>query len=236
SSIAVAVSPAGGVVVAWGSQSTYDGVEVNSPWSVRAALLRSGAQRFAATQLLDPGHEVSSSVAGVSAAIAPSGTATVAWSELGLAGVRRDPYYGRCYPCPVRVATSDRRGRFGEPAQVARNGAALGIATARDGTTTVLWGLFPPPQPVDDYVESLDRVFASRRAPGAARFAPPVALSEPQAIVNGGSLALEPRSQRLAAVWSAAPGASPEEGLYDVERVDTLYSAQRGWIRRSRSG
>lgn len=221
-SIAVAVSRAGAGVVAWGTQATTDGAEVSSPFRVRAALLRSGADRFSKMQLLDRGPAVSPSVAAVSAAIAPSGSATVAWSGLG---VTFDPANGRCYPCPVLVATARRGARFGAAEQLAANGAALGIVTADDETATVLWGRFARPKPADDHVESLDQILASRRAPGAARFALPRALSRAQPTVNGGAIALDARTQRPAALWIAAPHAPLDVGLFDPTPVDAQYAS-----------
>ena len=225
SSLAVAVSPAGDAVVAWGTQhASYDLSEADSAWSVRAALLARGSQRFAAPRLLDPGHDVDVRIGGVYAALAPDATATVAWTGMGVKGLRPLKYVGRCYPCPVRAATSRPGGRFGPAEQLAGNGVALGVVSARDATTTVLWGLFAKPEQVDDYVESLDRMYASRRAPGGRRFVRPRPLSPREPIVKGGSLALDPVNQRPSALWIESVGGSLDVGLYDFPPVDALFS------------
>lgn len=52
----------------------------------------------------------------------------------------------------------------------------------------------------------------------------PHALSATQASNNGGSLALDPGSQRPSALWTAAVGMSPDEGLYDFPAMQALYS------------
>jgi hypothetical protein len=181
-SIATAVAPTGGAVVAWGTQDA--GIEANEPWTVRAALLRSGARRFSNPQLLDPGV-VARPVGPVRAAIGPDGTATVAWSGTSRTG--------------GRVATARMTGRFGASAQLAPDGRALDVVTARDGTTSVLWG---PSSDPDGVV--LDRVLVSRRASGARLFAPPEVVShdEPAA---GAAIALDPRNGRPAVLWITAP-------------------------------
>ena len=226
SSLAVAVSPRGRAVVGWGTQdASYDLLQADSPWSVRAARLSPGVQRFAATQLLDRGHDVAVRVGGVHAAIAPDGTATIAWTGAGAKGIRPNPSLGRPYPSPVRVATSAMGGRFGHAHQLARNGVALGVVTANNATTTVLWGLFAKPQEVDDYVESLDRTYASRRTRGEQRFGRPRAISAHEPIKNGGSIALDPTSQRPSALWIEAVGGSLGEGLIEFPHVEALYAA-----------
>jgi hypothetical protein len=199
SSIATAVSPAGAAVVAWGTQDGGEGVE--QPWAVRAATLGSRAGRFAKAQLLDPGL-AARSVGPVSAAIGRDGTATVAWS--GIRRSTRGTY-------PVRVATTDASGRFGAPAELASNGVARGVVTAADGATTVLWGPLTDPE-----AESVDAIVASRRAPGAAAFAAPEPLTLGELAVNDAALALDPRTQRPAALWLGAPGTPPGRPLDGV--------------------
>jgi hypothetical protein len=208
SSVATAVAPTGAAVVAWGTQDGGEGVE--QPWTVRAATLRSGARRFSKTQLLDPGR-VARPVAGVSAAIGRDGSATVAWSGVA---ARKLPY-------PVRVATASPTGRFGATAQLAPNGAALGIATARDGTTTALWGSLTDPE-----AETLDRIFASRRPAGTSHFAAPEVVSPPEPATHYGSIALDPRSGRPSALWIGAPGTPFGELLDDGAAVEPLYSTR----------
>jgi hypothetical protein len=203
SSISTAVAPTGRAVVAWGTQDAGEGID--DPWTVRAAVLRPGARRFSRTQLLDPG-EVAYPVSAVRAAIGRDGTATVAWTAFSAGGQRY----------PIRVATTAPRGRFGAPAQLAVNAAALGVVTARDGATTVLWGPI-----ADEDAETVDGIFASTRARGAERFAPPEAVSSPHEIaVNSVSVDLDPSTQQPAALWIGAvvpPGTSPLAGDAAVE-------------------
>jgi hypothetical protein len=200
SSIATAVAPTGRAVVAWGTQDGGEGVE--EPWTVRAAVLRSGARHFSKTQLLDPGR-VARPVGPVSAAIARDGTATVAWS--GVAVAQRQVAY------PVRVATAPPSGPFGATTQLESNGAAYGVVTARDGTTTVLWGLMTDPEG-----EIVDRILASRRPVGVSVFGAPEAVSQGETAVNNVAFALNPRTASPAALWIGAPGSPPGVPLDEV--------------------
>jgi hypothetical protein len=209
-SIATAVAPTGRAVVAWGTQDA--GIEANEPWTVRAALLRSGAHRFSSSQLLDPGV-VARPVGPVRAAIGPNGAATVAWS--GVAGTRGPLSY------PVRVATARPTGRFGAGAQFAPSGRALDVVTARDGTTSVLWG---PSTDPDNVV--LDRTLVSRRASGASVFAPPEAVSHDEPAASA-AIALDPRNGRPAVLWIGAPGGLPGQPL-DQVAVEPRYSTRGG--------
>jgi len=206
SSIASAVTPSGRAVVAWGTQDAGEGVE--RPWQVRAAVLRAGARRFTKAQLLDPGR-VGRPISGVSAAITPGGTATVAWS--GVVSGRR--------PFPVRVATAGSAGRFGATRQLAPNGAAMGVASARDGSTTVLWGsLAPDLHAMDDpYPEQL---FAAHRAAGSPAFTSAEPVSPHAPSIAGGRLAIDPRSSRPAVLWTS--------GAYDDAAQTALYSTRNG--------
>jgi hypothetical protein len=209
SSIATAVTPTGAAVVAWGTQDGGEGVE--KPWIVRAALLRSGARRFSTTQLLDRGL-TARPVGTVSAAIGRDGTATVAWS--GMAAANRELTY------PVRVATALPAGRFNVPTQLAPNGAARGVVTARDDATTVLWGLLTDPEG-----EVVDRILASRRPAGAGQFAAPEAVSQDETAVNNAAIALNPQSDRPAALWIGAPGSPPGQPL-DGASLEPRYSTR----------
>jgi hypothetical protein len=208
SSIATAVAPTGAAVLAWGTQDGGEGVE--EPWTVQAAVLHAGARRFSKTQLLDPGR-VARPAAPVSAAIDPDGTATVAWSGVAAGELAY----------PVRVATARAAGRFGDTAQLAPNGAARGVVTAHDGTTTVLWGVLTDPE-----AEQLDRILASRRPAVAGDFAPPEAVSPPEPAVNNASIALDPRTGHPSALWIGAPGTPPDQPLNTNPPVNPLYSTR----------
>ena len=209
SSIATAVTPTGAAVVAWGTQDGGEGVE--EPWIVRAALLRSRARRFSTTQLLDRGL-TARPVGPVSAAIGRDGTATVAWS--GMAAANRELTY------PVRVATALPAGRFSAPTRLASNGAARGVVTARDGATTVLWGLLTDPEG-----EVVDRILASRRPAGAGQFAAPEQVSQDETAVNNAAIALNPQSDRPTALWIGAPGSPPGQPL-DGASLEPRYSTR----------
>jgi hypothetical protein len=190
SSIATAVAPTGRAVVACGTQDGGEGVE--QPWTVRAAVLRSGARRFSTTQLLDAGAAVRPA-GPVSAAIGRNGTATVAWSGTSVSNGQ--------LTYPVQVATTSPPGSFGATTQLAPNGAASGVVTARDGTTTVLWGLLTDPDG-----EIADRILASRRPSGASLFAAPETVSQRKTGANRAAIALNPQTGRPAALWIGAPG------------------------------
>lgn len=203
SSLSISAAPTGRAVIAWGTQDAGEGVE--QPWRVRAAVLHAGARRFSKTQLLDPGR-VGRPVADVSAAISPRGIATVAWSGVAAGG----------QPYPVRVATAGNAGRFGPSQQLAPNGETMGLATAADGSTTVLWGPLPPGLYVEDDPYP-DQVFASHRPARAGAFAAPEPVSPRlPAGIAGGRLAIDPRTARPAALWTSGPGADVQTALYST--------------------
>jgi hypothetical protein len=211
SSIATVVSPTGRAVVSWGTQDSGEGIE--DPWTVRASVLHRDARRFSKAQLLDPG-KVGYPTGPVTAAIGRDGTATVAWSGVA---ARKLPY-------PVRVATAGPAGRFGATAELAPNGATIGVVTAGDGTTSVVWGAVTDPE-----AETLHGLFASRRAAGANVFAPPEPISplgEP--LVNSAAAGLDPSSGRPAALWMGAPGAPPGQRLDNATPVQPRYSVRGG--------
>jgi hypothetical protein len=206
SSIATAVGPTGTAVVAWGTQD--GGEEAGRPWTVRAAMLRSAAPRFSKTQLLDPGR-VDRPASRVGAAIGGDGTTTVAWTGVA---ARKLPY-------PLRVAMAGRTGRFGPTAQLAPNGAMLGVVAARDGTTTVLWGSLSAAED-----ETLGGIFASRRPAGAGAFTASEAVSPPESASNHASIALDPLRGSPAVLWIGSPG-TPSGGL-PQSPVQPLYSTR----------
>jgi hypothetical protein len=123
---------------------------------------------------------------------------------------------------PVRVATALPGRRFGATTQLAPNGAARGVVTARDGTTTVLWGLLTDPE-----AEAVDQVLASRRQAGAGQFAAPEAVSQDETAVNDAAIALDPRSGRPAALWIGAPGSPPGQPLNGAS-LEPRYSTRDG--------
>ena len=76
--------------------------------------------------------------------------------------------------------------------------------TARDGTTSVLWGLL-----ADAEAKAVDQVLASRRQAGAGQFAAPEAVSQGETAVNDAAIALDRQSGRPAALWIARRAALP---------------------------
>lgn len=210
SSVVVAGAPTGRIIVAWGTQDSGEGVE--DPWTVRATVLEPKARRFGRAQVIDSGA-AGRAIAPVTAAVAADGSATVAWS--GVAA--RTPHY------PVRVASATPSGRFGRAARLARNGAARGVVTSRDGTTTVLWCPLSDPE-----AETVDRILASRRGPAATLFAAPEGVSlEREVATNTAALALDARSGRTAVLWIGAPGTPAGELLANDARVELRYAVRQ---------
>jgi hypothetical protein len=210
-SIATAVAPTGRAVVAWGTQLA--GEEADSPWTVHAALLSPGAGRFSRPQVLDPGQVTAPPDGPVRAAIGRDGTATVTWSGIVRAKV--------ALSYPVRVATARRARRFGAAQQLAPSGAAIGVVTAADGTTTVLWGSVSDPDS-----EVLDAILASRRRAGTSIYAAPEAVTERETAADA-AIALDPQSDRPATLWIGAPGGVPGQSLMDLP-VEPRYSIRSG--------
>jgi hypothetical protein len=185
SQITAATAPSRRMLVAWGTQDL--GEEANTPWIVRAAQRPAGAGAFRPAQELERSEGIERPAGRVAAALAPDGTATVAWS--GIAG-----RFGSSFP--ARVATAGSSLRFGAP-QTLSSSAAVGDVTSDDqGQTLVVWATLE--QAGDS--QSSAQVFASVRAAGAPAFATPEQVSP----IEGATLpraAFDPRTHRPAAVW-----------------------------------
>jgi hypothetical protein len=209
--LAAAFTPAGGAVLAWGTQD--GGEEANQPWVVRAATISPALRRWTTPQVLDPGQIAERPVGTVAAAGLPDGSLAVAWSSVtgGPASLLH----------PVRVAIASRSGRFGAPSTPASDGAVGSLAAAGDGRLLVTWSTVPqyampggaPPT----------QAMAAVRAPGGAGFGTPEPLAD--ADVASPPVATFLRDGRAVAVWAARPaGQDPSRG---VGRTSVLRVAVR---------
>jgi len=187
SDISTAAAANGRMVVAWGTQD--GGEEANTPWIVRAAVRQAGPHRFRSAQALEVSEGDDERPAGeVAAAMAPDGTATVAWSSI--AGASRPHTF------PLRAATADASLRFAAPQTLHPNAAAHDVAMDARGTTVVAWSTLAIPG-----VNQIEQqVFASLRVAGQAAFAAPEAVS-PAERAEQPRVALNPQTGRPAVVW-----------------------------------
>lgn len=193
SDIAVAAAPNGRMVVAWGTQDL--GIQADKPWIVRAAMRPAGPQSFRAAQQLDVGDLHERPVGRVAAAMAPNGTATVAWSRI--ARTRSGP----------QAATANSTLRFGAAQQLSPSGAVGDVAVSRDGNALVVWA--SPAHVLND--DTSAQVFASLRPARQRAFAAPEAVG-PREGAHQPRAAFDPLTDRPAVVWIAQPGtpAQPE--------------------------
>lgn len=201
SQISVAAAPNGRMLVAWGTQDL--GEEANRPWIVRAAQRPAGPRTFGATQDLELGEDRHARAferpAGrVAAALAPDGTATVAWS--GIAGARFPSTF------PARVATAGPSRRFTSPQTLSPN-AAVGDVTSDDrGRTLVVWATLPQA----GNSQTTGQVSASFRAAGAPTFAAPEQVS-PEEAAHLPRAAFDPKTNRPAVVWISRASDAPQQ-------------------------
>ena len=191
SEIAAAASEGGRMVVAWGTQDL--GIEANSPWIVRAAVRGSGPHHFHSAQQLERSEGIERPAGGVGAAIAPDGSATVAWS--GITGTRFPHLF------PARVATAPRGApRFDAAQQLAPSAVVGDVAVDDQGSALVVAATLP--EPGDN--QRTDQVFASLRPAGAAAFGVPELVSAPEH-AQPPRAAFNPVSHQPAVVWISAP-------------------------------
>jgi hypothetical protein len=193
-SLASAVAPNGRAVVGWGTARS-GGTNLDGTWSVRAALLAPHAKSFAPAQLLDPGGLIDEPNTGVKVAIGTDGTATVAWSGVTAVPAQGDQGFG---VYPARVATAGPTAGFGPTTQLAPDAAVFGVVTASNGTTTILLG------PLSDLDNTIDQILATRRPAGASSFSAPEAVSPPESLPPSATLAVNPHTRALAALWLPA--------------------------------
>jgi len=191
--ISTAAAADGRMVVAWGTQDL--GQEANTRWNVRAALRPAGSRGFGYAELLESSEGDDERPAGrVVAAMAPDGTATVAWSSI--AGARSPHTF------PARVATAGPAQGFGPMQTLAPNAAVGDVAMDARSATVVVWATLAIP----GVSQVTQQVFASLRGAGAAAFAAPEAVG-PAERAELPRAAFEPLSGRPAVVWiSRMPG------------------------------
>ncbi len=193
---AAAMTAAGRLVVAWGTQD--GGEEANRPWIVRAATLAPCARRFSRAQTLDAGGGISAAEGDVVAAADPRGRATVAWSAVRGRGAS--------LTFPVMTAAAGADGRFAAPQELAPSGAVGGIAVRADGAAVVTWA---------DLVryQTTDRAMAAVRPAGATAFGAPEPIAAPD-VAGPPVVAFDPATGRPTAAWPARPaGRDPSLGI-----------------------
>ncbi len=192
--IALAVTPHGRVLVAWGTQD--GGEEANTPWILRAATMAPRGRRFSSPQIVDRGTNKHRPAGGIQLGVDPGGRATLAWSS-----VRDNNGY------PVFAATaSDATGRFGAPQQITPMGALGGLAVREDGAAVVTYARVLGEQ-------ITDQAFAAVRVRSDRRFGAPEALGGVDHALPP-SVAFNQTTGRPTAVWSARPtGVDPSNGI-----------------------
>ena len=191
----VAASRIGRTVVAWATQDS--GEEANMPSVVRAAIRGPRAARFAPTRLMDPG-ELNARVPGrLRLAMAPGGTAVLAWSNA------RGPFNQPTFP--VRMAIAEAGRAFGPVVELAAAGAVGDVAVRDDGAALVTWtdpnGYWLP--------VPLRQTLAAFRAGPGLPLGPPelIAPSSPSGQSDRYVAAgFNPRTGSPTAVWPASNG------------------------------
>ena len=202
SAIDTAAAEGGRMVVAWGTQD--GGEEAGTPWIVRAALRGRGVGAFRSAQELERSQGVARPAGEVAAALAPDGTATVAWSSIvGTA-------FPHVYPARVATATAGT-GSFGAVQTLAPSAAVGDVTTDAQGNALVVAATLPTPG--DN--QTSDQVFASLRPAGAAAFAAPELVSAPER-AHLPRAAFNPVTHQPAVVWVSAPQGAAHRLRYAV--------------------
>ena len=166
--IDTAAAEGGRMVVAWGTQD--GGEEAGTPWIVRAAVRAGGPHAFHSATQLERSQGIERPAGEVAAAMAPDGTATVAWS--GIVGAS----FPRIYPARVATATPGAA-RFGTPQTLSPSAAVGDVAVDASGTALVVAATLPVPG--DN--QTTEQVFAGLRPAGAAAFGIPSSSAHPSA-------------------------------------------------------
>jgi hypothetical protein len=190
-SLAVAAGAHGRAVVVWGTHDS--GEESSRPWVVRAAVRR--GRDFDATQILDPGGARLVSVPDrIALALTDDGRATVAWAN-ALAGAN-----------PVKVATTDRGGRFGASTQLTPSGAVGDLAVSATGATLITWTGFE-----GGFGDERDtQALAALRPAEGTTFGPPELVGPPEPVApQTPRAAFDPRTDTPVVVWSTSPPSLP---------------------------
>ena len=200
SAIATAGAPGGRMVVAWGTQD--GGEEAGTPWIVRAAVRASGPHAFHSATQLERSQGIERPAGEVAAAMAPDGTATVAWS--GIAGAS----FPHVYPARVATATPGAA-RFGTPQTLSPSAAVGDVAVDERGSALVVAATLPVPGDS----QTSDQVLASVRPAGAAAFGIPELISAPER-ARFPRAAFAPVTNRPAVVWVSAPQGATQRLRY----------------------
>ena len=195
--LAVGASRAGRAVVAWAPR-TVARRRTSPPWCGRrsAARARRGSGR---ARLLNAGEANLQRAPGrLRLAVAPNGTAAVAWSNaLGR--------FATTYP--VRVAVVEAGKEFGPVNQLATNGAAGDVAVRTGGEVLVAWtGL----QPASPGGAPPAQASAALRPAAGQPFAPSELVSARAASGRTAAAAFDPRTGRPTVVWPAPLGGPPD--------------------------
>jgi len=122
--VVAAVAANGRAAVAW---ATYDeGIEINDPLRIYAAVREPGARRFGRARLLDTAEVIGSSFGHLRLAL-NARAAVLSWST------RRHRHRR-----PVRVVRAGARGGFGTPVRLA-DAYLAAVALRADGTALAAW-------------------------------------------------------------------------------------------------
>lgn len=184
------------VVAAWATQD--GGEEADTPSVVRAAIRAPGSRRFGATRIIDPGEGIDRASGRLCLAMAPDGTALLAWANV------RGRFPGVGYP--VRVAIAEPGADFGPAAELAPNGGAADAVARSDGALMVVWTT-PPNGPVTTPRQTLAAIRPSSGGP----FGLPEVIGESSPQVGfdrGAAGAFDPRTGRPSVLWSASDAGS----------------------------
>ena len=200
SAIATAAAPGGRMLVAWGTQD--GGEEAGTPWIVRAAIRAGGPHAFHSARQLERSQGIERPAGEVAAAMAPDGTATVAWS--GIAGAS----FPHVYPARVATATPGAA-RFGTPQTLSPSAAVGDVAVDERGTALVVAATLP--MPGDN--QTTEQVFASVRPAGGAAFGTPELISAPER-ARLPRAAFAPVTNQPAVVWVSAPQGATQRLRY----------------------
>ena len=192
----VKAAPSGRTIVAWATQD--GGEQADTPSVVRAALRAPGARRFGPTLVMDPGDGIERVPGRLCLAMAPDGSAVLAWSNVR----GRSPDWS----FPARVAIAEAGAGFGPIAELTPNGGVADAIARSDGAMLVAWA-----RP-DSLIDAPPQTFAALRSGAGQPFGPPELIGEssPTAGYDRGlEAAFDPRTGRPTVVWSpSGPGSN----------------------------
>ena len=185
----------GRTIVAWATQD--GGEQADTPSVVRAAIRAPGARRFGQTRVMDPGEGIERVPGRLALAMAPDGSAVLAWSNVR----GRFPDLGY----PLRVAVAEAGAGFGPVAQLAANAGAADAIVRSDGAMLVVANT-----ELNSVVQVPRQTLAAVRPGSGGPFGPPELIADSAPSVGadrGAAAAFDPRTGRAATVWTASsPG------------------------------